>query len=328
MTAEIKKALATIELFRPLPATAIDQLAAFALIRTVRAGETIFCQGEPSPYCFGVLSGEVQIQRVSKDRRFAPKVLSVLGPGSLFGESSFFEESPRAAMASASQDGKLVGLIGPKLREWLKREPAVGQEVLMGMLKSSLERLQQTSGDLSVIYGLARLLGSGQSFDEALTASLDFVKNSIDGLDEVIFYERSAYWEEFEPVRALPHSSEIQALPVTHALVQAAQSAAGTFLLKSPELRQSLGDAKISWNEFASIALVPLLDREKNNHPLEGMLLLGSHKNAEVFSSNIFLLLSAISSQFAETLSRHRRQNEVQAQERLHQSRGSYNPKA
>src|SRR5882672_9144731 len=100
------------------------------MIRSVRAGETIFCQGEPSPYCFGIISGGVVIQRVSKDRRFPPKVLSLLGPGSLFGESALFMESPRAAMASASQDGKLLAILGAKFRDWIKQDPAAGMPLL------------------------------------------------------------------------------------------------------------------------------------------------------------------------------------------------------
>ena len=324
MTPEITKALASIELLRDLPASAIDQLALFALIRTVRAGETIFCQGEPSPYCFGVLSGEVLIQRVSKDRHFAPKVLSVLGPGSLFGESSFFEESPRAAMASASRGGKLVAIVGAKLRDWLKRDPGVGQDVLMGMLKNSLERLQQTSGDLSVIYGFARLLGSPRPFAEALTVALDFVKNSLDGLDEIVFYQRSAYWEEFEPIRVLPHAAEVPVLPANHRLISEARTAAGALLLKSEELRQVILDIKLPWKNFASMALIPLIDRDQAGHPLEGLLLLASRENPQAFSPNAILLLTAISSQLIEAVSRQRRQDDAQAQDRLSQSRRSF----
>src|SRR5580693_4460958 len=124
MTPEIKKALVSIDLLHNLPATSIQQLAQFAMIRTVRAGETIFCQGEPSPYCFGILSGEVLIQRVPLDRRQSSKVLSVLGPGTLFGESSFFVDTPRAAMASVSQNGQLIVIAGQKLRDWLRQNPS------------------------------------------------------------------------------------------------------------------------------------------------------------------------------------------------------------
>lgn len=326
MTPEILKALGSIDLLRNLPATAIQQLGQFAALRTVRKGETIFCQGEPSPYCFGILSGEVLIQRVSKDRRFAPKVLSVLGTGALFGESSFFEESPRAAMASASKDGKLVAIVGAKFRDWLKREPGIGQDVLMGMLKNSLERLQQTSGDLSVIYGIARLLGSPRPFAEILTATLDFMKNSLEGLDEIVLYQRSAYWEEFEPIRALPHSTEIPVLPLNNRLVSEAQTAPGAIPLKSEELRQAIIDIKLPWANFSSIILVPLVDHDQTNHALEGLLLLASRDNPEAFSPNSILLLTAISSQLAEAVSRQRRQNDAQAQDRLNQSRRSFTP--
>src|ERR1700747_2379582 len=106
MSTEVLKALKSLQGFSALEEALLEQIGRFAALRAVRAGETIFCQGEPSPYCFGVLSGEVVIQHVSKDGRFPPKVLGVVGSGGLFGESAIFEDSPRAAMASASKDGR------------------------------------------------------------------------------------------------------------------------------------------------------------------------------------------------------------------------------
>src|SRR5258708_40217040 len=102
MPSSMVQALRPLQGFSALSGAALDQIAPFAAVRAVRAGETIFCQGEPSPYCFGVLAGEIVIQHVSKDSRFPPKVLGVVGPGILFGESSIFEDKPRVAMATAS----------------------------------------------------------------------------------------------------------------------------------------------------------------------------------------------------------------------------------
>src|SRR5947199_9085478 len=115
MPSELSQALKTLQGFSALSGPVLDQFASFVSMRPVRAGETIFCQGEPSPYCFGVVSGEVVIQHMSKDARFTPKVLGVVGPGGLFGESSIFEDSPRVAMASASLDGKLIAIRGSRL---------------------------------------------------------------------------------------------------------------------------------------------------------------------------------------------------------------------
>src|SRR5882672_2712089 len=107
MSSELREALKSLQGFGALSESVLDQLISLVSARTIRAGETIFCQGEPSPFCFGVLSGEVLIQHVPKDRRFPPKVLGIIGPGGLFGESAVFEDSPRVAMGSASQDGQL-----------------------------------------------------------------------------------------------------------------------------------------------------------------------------------------------------------------------------
>src|ERR1700690_4058813 len=110
MSSDIRQALKSLQGFNALEDAVLDQLLPFVSMRAVRVGETIFCQGEPSPYCFGVLSGEVVIQHVSKDSRFPPKVLAVVGPKGLFGESSIFEDTLRVAMATANKDGKLLAI--------------------------------------------------------------------------------------------------------------------------------------------------------------------------------------------------------------------------
>src|SRR3954470_9517263 len=113
--------LRLVDLLAELPPPFLRKLAQFSTLRKIRAGETIFCQGEPSPYCFGILSGQVTIQRVSKDKEFAPKVLSILGPGALFGEQALFKDAPRSATAMAAQDGELVAIQGKHFREWMEQ---------------------------------------------------------------------------------------------------------------------------------------------------------------------------------------------------------------
>src|SRR5258708_9891511 len=176
MINEFTSALKSLEGFSALSETILEEFGPFVSIRPMRAGETIFCQGEPSPFCFGILSGEVVIQHVSKGKDFPPKLLGVVGPGSLFGESAMFEESPRAAMASSTKDGKLLVMRGPQLREWIHVNPQIGQPLVLGLWKTTLSRLQRTSHELSVIYGVGRLLGSDKPFLTQLSASLNFIK--------------------------------------------------------------------------------------------------------------------------------------------------------
>src|SRR5438046_519391 len=125
MTEKISKALLLIDLLADLPPEFADQLAKFSMLRKIHAGETIFCQGEPAPYCFGIVSGRVTIQRGPREKGFPPKILSVLGPGSLFGEQALFKDSPRTAMAVASQDGELVAIQGKQFRDWLGKDKTI-----------------------------------------------------------------------------------------------------------------------------------------------------------------------------------------------------------
>ncbi len=136
MFSDMTQVLKSLRGFDALPEVALDQIAAYTSVRVVRAGETVFCQGEPSPYCFGVLSGEVMMQHVSQDGRFPPKVLGVIGSGGLFGESSLFEDKLRAAMATVSKDGKLVVIRGSELRNWMQRNPETARSFLSVFLNA------------------------------------------------------------------------------------------------------------------------------------------------------------------------------------------------
>jgi CRP-like cAMP-binding protein len=315
MAINILQALRSIELLAELPQRDIDQLTRFSLLRQVRAGETIFCQGEPSPYCFGIVSGEVTIQKENREKReIAPKVLSVLGPGVLFGEQALFTEKPRTATALAKRDGVLVAIQGKQFREWIAQDKDNGTPLLMGMFQSSLTRLRQTSDELSAVYGIGRLLAANKPIGERIREAVEFLKTYLQSVDEIIVYQRSPYWDEYQPVVDAPPSPDRPALPVNSALLGQITSALGPTVIKTAEERA----------DNASLALVPLLNREDEEHPLWGFLWLASKNNSDAFTSNLLLLLSAVSVQFTEALLQQRRQEDQQAQSRLQQSRNSY----
>lgn len=324
MSSELGRALKTLQGFSALSESALELLATFASLRTIRTGETIFCQGEPSPYCFGILSGEVMIQRVSKDRRFPPKVLGVVGPHGLFGESSIFEDSPRAAMASASQDGQLVAIRGTELREWIRRNPEAAQPLLLALLQASQGRLHRTSHELAVIHGVGRLLGSEKPFPEQLGATLDFLKGSLDGLDDLIFYQRNAYWDEFSPVFSSPALTDLPVIPLRNEIAQKVNDAAGVQSFDPKTLRNEFATLKLPWETRVAMAVVPLFDRDKAQDSLEGLLFLASGRQAQAFSTDKQLLLTSVAQPLAEALTRRGRHEDSMAKERLQQSKQSF----
>ena len=315
--------LKSLQGFSALAEAAIDQIAPYASMRAVRAGETIFCQGEPSPYCFGVLSGEVIIQHVSKDSRFPPKVLGVVGPNGLFGESSIFEDRPRAAMATAAKDGKLAVIRGLELRVWMRQNPEEAQPLLLALLQTSLGWLHRTSHELAVVHGIGRLLGTDKPFLEQLGAVLEFLKGSLVGLDDLIFYQRSPHWEEFSPVMSLPKLEELPSIPLQHEFIQKV-SVSGVMQFFDPSrIRAQTATLHWPWDNSVVISVIPLFDWDKASDPLQGLLVLASSKKSDAFSAGEKLLLTSIAHPLAEALSRQTRREDALAQSRLRQSKES-----
>jgi CRP-like cAMP-binding protein len=326
MSSELKEDLKSLHGFNVLDENALDQMLPFVSMRAVRIGETVFCQGEPSPYCFGVVSGEIIIQHVSKDSRFPSKVLAVVGSGGLFGESSIFEDTLRVAMATANKDGKLLAIRGSEFRKWMQRHPETAQPLLLALLKTSLRRLTLTSHELSVVFGIERILGSGKPFLEQLGEAFDFLKGSLEGIDDLVFYQRSAYWEEFVPLISSPALTDLPILPPENELVQKARAAGETQSFDPQTIRLPLETLKLPWESRLTVAVIPLFDRDKTVDPLQGLLLMASARHAQAFSTGEKLLLTSLAHPLEEALSRQSRREDSTAQARLQQSKKSITP--
>ncbi len=324
MTQNIKDRIKTLPEFAGLADPVLDTLAGFCAIRLVRAGETIFCQGEPSPYFFVVLAGEVAIERVSTDRRFPKKILGIVGPGELFGESSIFEESSRVAMASASLDGELLVIRGPDFRQWLKAHPEMSHPLVLSLLKTTLVRLHRTNHELSVIYGIGRILGSQKPFPEQLTATMDFLKSSLEGLDDIVFYQRSAYWEEFEALQSLPVRHDLAAIPLGHFLLSKVAASPDPWWFEPQQVLTELKDLQLGWENRVAGVVVPLFEYEKSAPVLHGLILMASSKVKSAFTAERRLLLMSLALPLSEVLSRNVRAQDHLAQSRLQHSKQSF----
>jgi MFS family permease len=101
-TAELAR-LRAIEMFAPLPAPTLEQLASSLARVPAGAGETIFRQGDAGDRFYIVDSGQVEIEIDGRE-------VNVLGPGEYFGEIALLREIPRTASARARQPSELYAL--------------------------------------------------------------------------------------------------------------------------------------------------------------------------------------------------------------------------
>ena len=129
---------------------AIDAAAAHALFESMTRfelarGRSVFAEGDPGDRLYVIGSGAVKLGRRSPDGR--ENLLSVLGPGEMFGELSLFDPGPRTATATAVNDAVLYELGHGELIAWLELHPAVAKHLLQALARR-LRRTNEALGDL------------------------------------------------------------------------------------------------------------------------------------------------------------------------------------
>jgi CRP/FNR family cyclic AMP-dependent transcriptional regulator len=107
--------------------------------------ERLFSEGDAGDKLYIILEGKIKLTRAAHDGR--ENLLSVHGPGEMFGELSLFDISPRTASATAITDAKLAGLAHDALRGWLASRPEVAMHML-GALAQRLRRINDIKADL------------------------------------------------------------------------------------------------------------------------------------------------------------------------------------
>ena len=105
-------------------------------------GEHLFLEGQEGDRLYIVLEGKIKLTRAAADGR--ENLISVIGPGEMFGELSLFDPRPRTSSASAVTDATLAALPHDALRGWLLERP----DVSMHMLQALARRLRRVVADL------------------------------------------------------------------------------------------------------------------------------------------------------------------------------------
>ena len=130
--------------------TALDDAAANSLrasMDSVKIGKggILFKEGDSGEHVYVIVEGKLKLGTSSGDGR--ENLLSILGPGEMFGELSLFDPGPRTSTATAVTDAKLLSLSHAKLIPWLRENPDVSLQ-LLARLAQRLRRTNEAVGDL------------------------------------------------------------------------------------------------------------------------------------------------------------------------------------
>jgi CRP-like cAMP-binding protein len=107
----------------------------------ISKGQVLFKEGDPGDRLFVVVDGKLKLGTASSDGR--ENLLSILGPGDMFGELSLFDPGPRTATATAVVDSKLLALANDRVIGWVTDHPS------LQLLKRLSQRLRRANDVLS-----------------------------------------------------------------------------------------------------------------------------------------------------------------------------------
>jgi CRP/FNR family transcriptional regulator len=128
----------------------LDEESARALRRQMpdvklSRSEHLFMEGQEGDRLYVVLDGKIKLTRAAADGR--ENLISVIGPGEMFGELSLFDPRPRTSSASAVTDATLAALAHDTLRAWLLERPDVSMHMLQALARR-LRRANDVVADL------------------------------------------------------------------------------------------------------------------------------------------------------------------------------------
>ncbi len=135
----------TAPLFSALDDESAATLRASMTMVKVPKGNTLFKEGDAGDRLFLVVEGKLKLGTSSIDGR--ENLLSILGPGDMFGELSLFDPGPRTATATAVTDARVLALAHDQVIGLVTQHPQVSLE-LLARLAQRLRRTNEVLADL------------------------------------------------------------------------------------------------------------------------------------------------------------------------------------
>lgn len=107
--------------FEQLPEYAMEELIAMASVRKLKDGQFLFAKNDEPEGLYCVISGVIQIGVTTAEGRQA--VFALLEVGNWLGETSMFDDRPRANSAIAKGDAEVLFIPRTRFQAMLDRQP-------------------------------------------------------------------------------------------------------------------------------------------------------------------------------------------------------------
>ncbi len=115
------------------------QLASqYSLVKTYKAGDVLFAEGQPGNTMLLVLQGTLGIQKRVENSGHL-RIIATRGPGDFLGEMAIVEESPRFATVVARTDCEVLEFSRANFERAIQEKPALATRVLRSLSRKLRE---------------------------------------------------------------------------------------------------------------------------------------------------------------------------------------------
>jgi CRP/FNR family cyclic AMP-dependent transcriptional regulator len=149
-----KQLLRRVWLFADLDDPDLDRLANVSRQRTCGEGEVLVSQGDTPGDLFTVIQGRLKVMSVAPDGEEV--LLSLLGPGEVFGELALLDDKPGGASVVAAERCRFLVVSRACFRSMLAQVPMLGVKMLQ-LLAGHVRRLSSRLEEIAALDVRARL---------------------------------------------------------------------------------------------------------------------------------------------------------------------------
>jgi CRP-like cAMP-binding protein len=146
--------LKTCTLFQGLTPDQLKKIAGITSERQLPAGAPIFREGEPGTEMYLVMGGRVRISRQVEG--MGEEALSILEPGSYFGEMAMVDDAPRSADALAHEAAQLAVIRREDLDQLMFIDKDLAYDLLWTFVRTLTTRLRETNEKVKAFFAMSR----------------------------------------------------------------------------------------------------------------------------------------------------------------------------
>ena len=146
-------ALRPCPLFQALSGDQLRKVGGIARRLDVAAGEVIFREGDPGDEMYVVVAGKVRISKQVEG--VGEEALSILEPGSYFGEMAMIDDAPRSADALAHAACALAAIRREDLDQLMFIDKDLAYDLLWTLVRTLTARLRETNDKIRAFFALS-----------------------------------------------------------------------------------------------------------------------------------------------------------------------------